>query len=112
LRTKSTFGAKHLCSVFYFHGKVVFTFAVIRVSQLRGARERIGTIEQKKTISLYVDNMWVWQQGRYWVAKAVAFSENGNDGTISACHDSPELAYQRLVAGMKELRLVPDDWDE
>ena len=24
----------------------------------------------------------------------------------------PELAYQRLVAGMKELRVVPADWDE
>ena len=45
------------------------------------------------------------------MAKAVAFSENGNDVTISACHDSPALAYQRLVAGMKELRLVPADWD-
>jgi hypothetical protein len=46
------------------------------------------------------------------MAKAVAFSENGNDVTISACHDSPELAYRRLIGGMKELRLVPADWDE
>jgi hypothetical protein len=72
----------------------------------------IGNIEQKKTISVYVNNMWVRQQGRYWIAKAIAFSENGNDVTISACHESAELAYQRLVAGMKELQLVPADWDE
>lgn len=69
-------------------------------------------MEQKKTISLYINNMWVDQQGRYWIAKAIAFSENGNDLTISACHDSPKLAYQRLIAGMKELRLLPADWDE
>ena len=66
----------------------------------------------KKPMSVYVNDTWVHQQGRHWMAKAVAFSENGNDVTISACHDSPALAYQRLVAGMKELRLVPADWDQ
>jgi len=65
-----------------------------------------------KPMSLYLNNTWVCQHGRHWMAKAVAFSENGNDVTISACHDSPELAYQKLVAGMKELQLVPADWDE
>ena len=46
------------------------------------------------------------------IAKAIAFSENDSDVTISACYDSPELAYQRLVTGMKELQLVPADWGE
>ena len=92
-----------------------FTFAVqpyLLLPVIRETRGRRETIEQKKTMRLYVDNLWVWQQGRYWMAKAVAFSENGNDVTISACHDSPELAYRRLIGGMKELRLVPADWDE
>ena len=66
----------------------------------------------EKTMSMYINNTWVHQQGRCWIAKAVAFSENDNDVTISACHYSPELAYERLVAGMKELRLIPGDWDE
>jgi hypothetical protein len=66
----------------------------------------------EKPMSVYINNTWVHRQGRYWIAKAIAFSENNNDVTISACHDSPELAYARLVAGMKELRLVPADWDE
>ena len=65
-----------------------------------------------RPMSLYVNNLWIRQEGRYWVAKAIAFSENGNDVTLSSCHNSPELAYERLVAGMKELRLVPADWDE
>ena len=65
-----------------------------------------------KPMSLHLDRMWVRQEGRYWIAKAVAFSENDNDVTISTCHESPKLAYERLVAGMKELRLVPPDWDE
>jgi len=69
-------------------------------------------MEQKKRVSLYVNSTWVHQQGRYWIAKAVAFSENGNDVTISACDETPALAYKRLVAGMKELRLIPADWDE
>ena len=43
----------------------------------------------------------------YWIARAIAFSENDNDVTIFACHYySPELAYEGLVAGMKEL----GDW--
>jgi hypothetical protein len=63
-------------------------------------------------MSLYVNTLWVRQEGRYWMAEAIAFSENGNDITLSSCHDTRELAYERLVAGMKELRLVPADWDE
>lgn len=63
-----------------------------------------------KAMNVYINEMWVRDEGRYWIAKAVAFSDNDNDVTISACHSSPELAYQRLISGMKELRLVPDDW--
>jgi hypothetical protein len=66
----------------------------------------------KRPMSLYVNNLWVREERRYWMAEAIAFSENGNDVTLSSCHDSPELAYGRLVAGMKELQLVPTDWDE
>ena len=69
-------------------------------------------MEIKKPMSLYINNMWVHRHGRYWIAKAIAFSENGNDVTISACHSSPELAYRRLVDGMKELQLLPCEWDE
>ena len=63
-------------------------------------------------MSLYINNTWVDQHGRYWIAKSIACSENGNDVTVSACHNSPKLAYKRLVAGMKELGLVSADWDE
>jgi hypothetical protein len=67
---------------------------------------------QKNSLSVYINNTWVEQCGHYWIAKAIAFSENGNDVTLSSCHDSPELAYERLLAGMKELRLMPADWGE
>jgi hypothetical protein len=66
----------------------------------------------EKPMSVYINNTWVHRQGSHWIAEAIAFSENGNDVTISACHDSPQLAYKKLVAGMKELRLVPAEWDE
>jgi hypothetical protein len=66
----------------------------------------------EKPMSVYINNTWVHRQGYHWIAEAIAFSENGNDVTIAACHNSPELAYKRLVAGMKELRLVPAEWDE
>jgi hypothetical protein len=66
----------------------------------------------EKTISLYINNTWVHQHGRYWIAKAIAFSENDNDLTITACHSSPQLAYERLIDGMKELRLLPADWEK
>ncbi len=66
----------------------------------------------EKAMSVYINDAWVQRHGRYWIAEAVAFSDNGNDVTISSCHDSPELAYKKLIAGMKELRLVPADWDD
>ena len=66
----------------------------------------------EKPMSVYINDTWVHQQGCHWIAEAIAFSTNGNDVTISACHDSPELAYKRLIAGMKELRLLPSEWDE
>jgi len=71
-----------------------------------------GSVPKKPMMSVYINNTWVHQQGGHWIAKAVAFSENDNDVTISACHDSPELAYNKLLAGMGELRLLPADWDE
>lgn len=64
----------------------------------------------EKPMSLYINDTWVHRQGCHWIAEAIAFSENGNNVTISACHDSPELAYRRLVTGMKELGLVPAEW--
>jgi hypothetical protein len=63
-------------------------------------------------MSSYLNNTWVQQRGRYCLAQAIVFSKEGNDLTSSASHDSPELAYKRLAAGMQELRLVPADWDE
>jgi hypothetical protein len=60
-----------------------------------------------KTMRGYIDNIWVHAQGGYWIAKAIAFSENGNDVTITACHHTPEPAYKTLVTGMKELGLGP-----
>ena len=66
----------------------------------------------EKTMSVYINNTWVHQQGHYWIAKAIAFSDNDNDVTITACHSSPQLAYERLIDGMKELRLLPADWEK
>jgi hypothetical protein len=42
-----------------------------------------------RPMSVYVDKTWVRQEGRYWIAKAIAFSESDNDVTISACHEYP-----------------------
>ena len=71
-----------------------------------------GSVPKKPMVSVYINNTWVHQLGGHWIAKAGAFSENDNDVTISACHDSPELAYHELLAGTEELRLLPADWDE
>jgi len=46
------------------------------------------------------------------MAEAIAFSENGNNLTLCYCHDTPKLAYERLLAGMKELLLLPANSDE
>lgn len=60
----------------------------------------------EKTMSLFINNTWGHEHGRHWIAKALGFSENGNDVTISSCHGTPEIAYKRLIAGMKELARV------
>lgn len=75
----------------------------------RERRRRLKSQMRKGSMSVYIDETWVHQQGPKWIAKAVAFSENDNDLTISACHYSPELAYDGLIAGMKELGLLPED---
>ena len=67
---------------------------------------------KKPMVSVYINSTWFHQQGGHWIAKAVAFSENDNDVAISACHDSPELPYNKLLADMEELRLLPADWGE
>ncbi len=66
----------------------------------------------EKAMSVYINETWIREHDCYWIAEAVAFSENGNHVTISSCHDSPELSYDRLIAGMKELRLVLPDQDD
>jgi hypothetical protein len=66
----------------------------------------------EKAMSVYINNTWVHHKGRYWIAEAIAFSENDNDVTISACHDTAELAYERLIEGMKELGLLPAEWEK
>jgi len=48
-----------------------------------------------RPMSVYVDKMWVRQEGRYWIAKAIVFSENDNDVTISACPCAPQLSEAR-----------------
>ena len=71
-----------------------------------------SSVPKKPMMSVYINSTWLHQQRGHWIARAEAFSENDNDVTISACHDSPELAYNKLLAGMGELRLLPADWDE
>jgi C-terminal processing protease CtpA/Prc len=41
-------------------------------------RRRLSSMS-KKTMSVYINNTWVHQQGRYWIAEALAFAENDND---------------------------------
>ncbi len=59
-------------------------------------------------MELYVNNKWTECYGNSYVAEAIAWSENGNHASIYAQGATAEEADSKLMAALRELKLVPE----
>jgi hypothetical protein len=59
-------------------------------------------------MELYLNSTWTERHGNsYYVAEAVAWSENGNHATIYATGITADEADTKLLGALRELKLVP-----
>jgi hypothetical protein len=68
----------------------------------------LSTKESKK-MELYLNSSWTEGCGNsYYVAEAIAWSENGNHATIYATGRTADEADTKLLSALGELKLVPE----
>jgi hypothetical protein len=68
----------------------------------------LSTKESKK-MELYLNSSWTESCGNsYYVAEAIAWSENGNHATICATGRTADEADTKLLSALGELKLVPE----
>jgi hypothetical protein len=68
----------------------------------------LSTKEPKK-MELYLNSSWTESCGNsYYVAEAIAWSENGNHATICATGRTADEADTKLLSALGELKLVPE----
>ena len=58
-------------------------------------------------MELYVNNRWTECYGDFYIAEAIAWSENGNHATIYTTGATAKEADAKLVGAMRELKLIP-----
>ena len=60
-------------------------------------------------MELYLNSSWTESCGNsYYVAEAIAWSENGNHATICATGNTADEAETKLLSALGELKLVPE----
>jgi hypothetical protein len=60
-------------------------------------------------MELYLNSTWTERYGNsYYVAEAIALSENGNHATIHATGITADEADAKLLGALRELKLVPE----
>ena len=59
-------------------------------------------------MELYINNKWTECYGNFYIAEAIAFSENGNHATIYTTGTTAEEADAKLMGAMRELKLIPE----
>ena len=59
-------------------------------------------------MELYINNNWTEFYAGYYIAEAIAWSENGNHAAIYSVGDTAEEADTKLVGALRELMLIPD----
>ena len=60
-------------------------------------------------MELYLNSSWTESCGNsYYVAEAIAWSENGNHATIYATGHTADEADTKLLSALGELTLVPE----
>jgi len=59
-------------------------------------------------IELYISRNWTERYANAYMAEAIAWSENGNHATIYSMGITAEEAHAKLVAALRELKLLPE----
>jgi hypothetical protein len=60
-------------------------------------------------MELYLNSTWTERYANsYYVAEAIACSENGNHATIYATGTTADEADTKLLGALRELKLVPE----
>jgi pyruvate formate-lyase activating enzyme-like uncharacterized protein len=60
-------------------------------------------------MELYLNSTWTESYGNsYYVAQAIAWSENGNHATIYTTGSTADEADTKLLSALDELKLVPE----
>ncbi len=60
-------------------------------------------------MELYLNSSWTESYGNsYYVAEAIAWSENGNHATIYTTGSTADEADTKLLSALRELKLVPE----
>ena len=60
-------------------------------------------------MELYLNSSWTEScENSYYVAEAIAWSENGNHATICATGRTADEADTKLLGALRELKLVPE----
>ena len=60
-------------------------------------------------MELYINSNWTERYANaYYVAEAIACSENGNHATIYAVGITAEEADAKLIGALRELKLIPE----
>ena len=59
-------------------------------------------------VELYVNSNWTKCYENSYIAEALAWSENGNHATIYSMGITAEEANAKLVAALRELKLLPE----
>ena len=60
-------------------------------------------------MELYLNSSWTDSYGNsYYLAEAIAWSENGNHATIYTTGSTTDEADTKLLSALRELKLVPE----
>ncbi len=59
-------------------------------------------------MELYINSTWTQRYENFYVAEAIAWSENGNHASIYAQGTTAEEADAKLMGALRELKLVPE----
>lgn len=59
-------------------------------------------------MKLYINSNWTKCYEHYYIAEAIAWSENGNHATIYTMGITADEAELRLVDALLELNLIPE----
>ena len=59
-------------------------------------------------MELLLNKNWTERCGNAYIAEAIACSEHGNDATIFTVGMTTEEANAKLIAALRELKLIPE----